>query len=447
MMDKPKIGTSATLECHGERSSTTLGTALEFIEGRSRTIGILSLGCPRNLVDSQSILARFNLKKYKIVDMDKADIGIVNTCAFIQDAKIESIDAILELIDLKKAGKLKKIIVYGCLTQRYQDKLRRELPEVDAFVGRISLNHNLKEFSLTPRHYAYLKICEGCINNCSYCIIPKIKGRFTSLDIDSILGKVEILDKRRISELNIIGQDITGYGIDLYKDAKLAELLRKIVKNIINIGWIRLLYLYPSRVTDELLGLIRDEPRICKYIDLPIQHINDRILRLMNRDTTKKDILRLIAKIRKKIPDVAIRTSLIVGFPSEQDEEFQELVKFVQDTQFERLGVFIYSREEDTLAYNLKEQIPKKIKLERFNTIMSLQQRISQEINQRFLGRIIDVLVEERERDYFLGRSQHDAPEVDGLIYINPKDELKPGDFVKVKITDTLEYDLIGEAI
>ena len=436
-------------------------------------IGILSLGCPRNLVDSQSILARLNLKKYKIVDMDRADIGIVNTCAFIQDTKIESIDAILELIDLKKRGKLKKIIVYGCLTQRYQDKLRRDLPEVDAFVGRISFpayhnngipsttgkagsrlvlddrreNHNLKEFSLTPRHYAYLKICEGCINNCSYCIIPKIKGRFTSLDIDSILGKVEILDKRRISELNIIGQDITGYGIDLYKDAILVGLLRKIVKKIKNIGWLRLLYLYPSRVTDELLELIRDEPRICKYIDLPIQHINDRILRLMNRDTTKKDILRLIAKIREKIPDVAIRTSLIVGFPSEQDEEFQELVKFVEDAKFERLGAFIYSREEETKAYSLKKQIPQKTKLERFNTIMSLQKNISQEVNRRFLGRIMDVLVEERERDCFLGRSQYDAPEVDGLVYINSQNKLNSGDFIKVKITGTLEYDLIAEEI
>lgn len=432
-------------------------------------IGILSLGCPRNLVDSQSILARLNLKKYKIVDMDKADIAIVNTCAFIQDAKIESIDAILELADLKKADRLKKIIVYGCLTQRYQDKLRRELPEVDAFVGRISFpayhsngfpkagsrlvlddkreDHNLKEFSLTPRHYAYLKICEGCINNCSYCIIPKIKGRFISLDIDSILGKVEILDKRRISELNIIGQDITGYGIDLYKDAKLVGLLRKIVKKVKNIGWLRLLYLYPSRVTDELLEFIRDEPRICKYIDLPIQHINDRILRLMNRDTTKKDILRLIAEIRRKIPDVAIRTSLIVGFPSEQDEEFQELVKFVEDVKFERLGAFIYSREEKTKAYSLKKQIPPKTKVERFNTIMSLQKNISQEVNRRFLGRIMDVLVEEKEGDCFLGRSQYDAPEVDGLVYISSKNKLNPGDFIKVKITGALEYDLMAEEI
>ena len=410
-------------------------------------IGILSLGCPRNLVDSESILVRLNFKKYKIVDMDKADIGIVNTCAFIQDAKIESIDAILELIDLKKSGKLKKIIVYGCLTQRYQDKLRRELPEVDAFVGRISLNHDLKSFSLTPKYYTYLKICEGCINNCSYCVIPKIKGKFSSLDIDSILGKVEIWDKRRISELNIIGQDITGYGIDLHKDAKLSGLLRKIVKKIKNIGWVRLLYLYPSRVSDELLGIIRDEPRICKYLDLPIQHINGRILKLMNRETTKKDILRLIEKIRKKIPDAAIRTSLIVGFPSETEEEFQELVKFVQDSQFERLGAFIYSREEGTKAYNLKGQVPQKTKLTRFNTIMSLQKNISQEINQRFLGKVMDVLVEEREKDYFLGRSQYDAPEVDGLVYISSQNKLKPGDFVKVKIADTLEYDLVGKEI
>lgn len=412
-------------------------------------IGILSLGCPRNLVDSESILGRLNLKGYPITELDKADIGIVNTCCFIEDAKTESVDAILDLVNLKRKGKLKKIIVYGCLPQRYKDRLRKELPEVDAFVGRVSLNHSSATYSITPKHYSYLKICEGCVNNCSYCIIPKIKGKFRSLDIDSLLGKVKALERDSVSELNIIGQDISGYGIDLYGAPNLVTLLENIIKTTRNIGWIRLLYLYPdpNRISDKLLELIRGQARICKYIDLPIQHINDRILKLMHRHTAKKDILNLISKIRKKIPDVAIRSSLIVGFPSEQDKEFKELLRFIADIKFERLGAFIYSREEATPAFNLKRQVPKQVKMERFNTLMLLQQKISQEINKKFLGRIMDVLIEEKEKTYYLGRTQYDAPEVDGLIYVNSKKILEAGDFVKVKITDTLEYDLVAEAL
>ena len=428
-------------------------------------IGILSLGCPRNLVDSENILGRLSLKGHALVDIDKADVAIVNTCAFIEDAKKESIDAILDLVDLKREGRLKKIIVYGCLTQRYKDKLQQELPEIDAFVGKISLNHTLKEFTLTPKHYAYVKICEGCINNCSFCIIPKIKGKFTSLDKETILNKIERLDKNQLSEINIIGQDITGYGLDLYGAIKLPHLLDEIIKKTRNIHWIRLLYLYPSRINDELLELIKDSPKICKYIDLPIQHINDRILRLMGRRTTKKDIMVLINKIRKIIPEAAIRTSFIVGFPSETDKEFKELLKFIGEVRFERLGVFIYSREEGTRAYNLKRHLPHKVKLERFNSLMLQQQKTSQGLNKKFLGKIVEVLIDEKEKDgvypvrkhaskerkfsngIYLGRSQYDAPEVDGMVYVESKKEFKPGDFVKVEITDTLEYDLAGKAI
>ena len=319
-------------------------------------IGILSLGCPRNLVDSESILGRLNLKGYNIVDIEEADVAVVNTCCFIEEAKRESIDAILDLVELKKEGRLKKIVVYGCLVQRYKDDLTKELPEVDTFVGCVSLNH-AERFALIPSHYAYLKICEGCINNCSFCVIPKIKGKFTSLNINSILNKVDALDKDKVSEINIVGQDITGYGIDLYGAIKLDELLEKIIKRTRNIDWIRLLYLYPCRITDELLQLIKNSPKVCKYIDLPIQHINDRILKLMNRETKKIDILKLIEKIRKTIPSVALRTSIIVGFPSETDKEFKELLKFIEEIRFERLGAFIYSKEEGTAAYNFKKQI------------------------------------------------------------------------------------------
>jgi ribosomal protein S12 methylthiotransferase len=412
-------------------------------------VGILSLGCPRNVVDSESILGRLNLKGYPIVDMHKADIGIVNTCAFIEDAKKESIDAILDLITLKKEGKLKKVIVYGCLAQRYKTELAGEFPEADAFVGRVSLNHSRAAFSITPRHFSYLKICEGCLNSCSFCAIPQIKGRFTSLDVDSILKKAEAWDKIKVSELNIIGQDTSGYGSDLYGGFKLAELLHKISRKIKNIGWLRLLYLYPDkkRVTDELLDCIAEEPRICKYVDLPIQHINDRILKLMHRHTTQKDILLLLDKIRKRIPGVAIRTSLIVGFPSETEKEFQELAKFVKDARFERLGAFIYSHEEATPAYKMKGQVLRKVKEERLNEIMLRQQKISQEVNQKFLGQTQEVLIDTKEKDVYLGRTQYDAPEVDGLVYVHSRNKLRPGDFVKVKITDTLEYDLVGEEI
>jgi len=430
-------------------------------EKNKAKIGILSLGCPRNLVDSESILARINRKGYPIVGMDEAEVAIINTCAFVEDARLESVDAILDLVALKKKGQLKKIIVYGCLSQRYKQKLQKELPEIDAFVGKISLNHGLKRFSLTPRHYAYLKICEGCINKCNYCIIPKISSRFTSLKVHSLLKKVEQFQQEGVCELNIIGQDITGYGIDLYGKIKLPELLSKTIKKAKKINWIRLLYLYPSRLTDELIELIKDEPKICKYIDLPLQHINGRILRLMNRQMQKKEIFRLIDKIRKKIPAVAIRTSFIVGFPSEQDDEFQELLRFIKDIRFERLGAFIYSQEEGTPAYDFKKQIPHKIKVERFNALMLEQQSISREINKKFLNQNLEVLIDEQEHSssaaqgssstrkggVYLGRSQYDAPEVDGLVYVNSKKQLQPGDFVTVKITDTLEYDLAGEAL
>jgi ribosomal protein S12 methylthiotransferase len=417
-------------------------------DGKRRpTIGILSLGCPRNLVDSENILGRLNLKGYSIVDINKADIGIVNTCSFIEDARRESIDAILDLIELKREGKLKKIIVYGCLTERFKSSLKKELPEVDAFVGKVSLNHEVKRFPLTPSHYVYLKICEGCVNNCSFCIIPKIKGRFISLDVNSILNKVDTLNKSKISEVNIIGQDITGFGIDLFKGPKLPQLLKEIVERADNIGWIRLLYLYPKRITNDLLKLIKESPKICKYIDLPLQHINNRILKLMNRHTAKEEILELIDNIRKTIPNVSLRTSIIAGFPSETDKEFKELLKFIDDVKFERLGAFIYSREEQTLAYSFRKQIPQKIKSERFNMIMSLQQNISRENNNKLLGKVLDVLIDEKEKDFYLGRTQFDAPQVDGIVYVKSPKSLNPGDFVKVMITDTMEYDLAGEAL
>lgn len=408
-------------------------------------LGILALGCPRNLVDAETLAGRLNSKGYSIVDdIGQAQIALVNTCAFIEEAKRESIDAILGLVELKKQGKLKKIIVYGCLPQRYKD-LACQLPEVDAFVGVIEQNHESRRFALTPKHYAYLKICEGCLNNCSYCIIPRIKGKLKSLDEETLIQKVRGLNREKISELNIIGQDITGFGVDLCGMSRLAALLKKIISNSPDIPWIRLLYLNPERVTGQLLELIASNNRLCPYIDLPIQHINKRILKLMNRKITKAEIISLINKIRKIIPGVYLRTSLIVGFPSETEEEFNELLEFVKEVKFDRLGAFIYSREEDTPAYSFKGQIARPLKQERFDIIMSEQQKIAAELNKRFLGQSINVLIEEKQDGSYIGRSQADAPEVDGIVYVQTKQALKAGEFVRVKITDSLEYDLVGE--
>jgi len=412
---------------------------------QKQKIGILSLGCPRNLVDAENLLGRLNLKGCQVVDLEKADTAILNTCCFIDSAKQESIDAILGLVDLKKQGKLKKIIVSGCLVQRYKDTLIKEIPEIDAFIGTPTLNHSTSRFGLTPKHYAYLKICESCVNNCSYCIIPKIKGKFSSLELGSLLQKVTLFDQEKISELNIIGQDITGYGLDLYGKRILSVALKKILEKSKNIHWIRLLYLYPSKQVEEILDIIKNEPRICKYIDLPVQHINNRILKLMRRKTTKSEILKLLEKIRKKNPEIGIRTSVIVGFPSETEAEFKELLVFLREVRFERLGAFIYSREAGTAAFDFKNQISEVIKEERFNQVMSLQQQISRLGNEKFLGKTIEVLIDECQDGTYLGRSQYDAPEVDGQVYVTSKKKLKPGDFVRVDITDTLEYDLVGQ--
>ena len=415
-------------------------------DNSERKLGVLSLGCPRNLVDTENIVGGLTAKGYSVVEMDNAETALVNTCAFIDEAKRESIDAILSLVELKKQGRLKKIVVYGCLAQRYGDALRKELPEVDAFVGKISLNHSKARFPISPKHFVYLKICESCLNHCSFCVIPKIKGKFSSLNMRAVLSKAEELDRQKPSEINIIGQDTSAWGMDLYGALRLPKLLKSLAGRLKNTGWVRLLYLYPSRLSDDLLKVIRDEPKICKYIDLPIQHVNARILKLMRRSTSTADILRAIEKVRKTIPAAAIRTSVIAGFPSETEKEFSELLDFLREARFERLGAFIYSREEGTAAYNFKKQLPRKIKIERFERIMSLQQEISREFNVKFIGKTIDVLIDDSEDGDYLGRTEFDAPEVDGTVFVKSIRTLKPGDFVKAKITDTLEYDLVGEA-
>jgi ribosomal protein S12 methylthiotransferase len=411
-------------------------------------IGVLSLGCPRNLVDSETITGRLADKGYLISDINDSDVAIVNTCAFVNDAKSESIDAILELIEAKKKGRIRKIIVYGCFSQRYKDILVRQLPEVDAFVGRINLDSSTTRFALTSPHFAYLKICEGCVNQCSFCIIPGIKGKFQSIEPGALIKKCLQFDSKNISELNIIGQDITAYGRDLRPRVDLTVLLKNILKNAPHIRWLRLLYLYPSRVSDELLRLIRDQERICKYIDVPIQHTSDRILKKMNRATAKKDIIRLVERIRRIVPGVAIRTALITGFPGETEKDFKEMLAFIKDMQFERLGVFMYSREEGTRAFDFPGQVAQKIKEARFNMLMSAQQQVSKSVNSRYMGSTLDVLIDSAEgKGFYVGRSQHDAPDVDGNVFVRSSRALHPGEFVKVKVYDTMEYDLVGDLV
>jgi len=448
-----------------------------LLPNNTAKVGIISLGCPRNLVDSEVLLGILEKGGFEIVEMRDADIGIVNTCAFIDDAKQESIDNILELIELKKESRLKAVVVAGCLPQRYGSALLVGLPEVDAFIGcdqilksadivrRIGDSGKLCEISekpsfiyshadprvhITPSHYAYVKISEGCGNRCSFCTVPAIRGDYRSRPIESILEEVDQLSRaKRLSEINLIGQDTTLYGRDLYGKPAVNRLLKRLSAVKDRRRWIRLLYTYPSHIDDELIDIFAAERAICKYIDLPLQHINDRILKKMNRKMDKKDIEGLIAKIRKRIPGVVLRSSMIVGFPGETDREFGELADFIKEVRFERLGVFTYSREEGTPAYGYKDQIDDEVKLERFNILMSVQRDIAIGVNGSYLGKTVEVLIDEKDgnsEDIYIGRTQGDAPEVDGEVFVKGKD-LSPGDFVNVKITDTLEYDLVGEQV
>jgi len=414
-----------------------------------KTVAMLSLGCPKNLVDSEGILADFVKKGYKVIDEAvKADVAIVNTCAFIEDAKRESINTILDLIELKKQGRIKKIIVAGCLPERYKKVLRKEMAEIDIFSGvrKFSKSDPADRLLITPSHYAYIKISEGCDNRCSYCVISKIRGPYKSRGMQAILKEINDIRERsngKLKEINLISQDLTYYGMDLYGKLSLASLLRRINKDI---KWVRLLYAHPAHFNDELIDIIKNSAHICKYVDLPVQHISDKLLKSMGRKITKKQILDLITKLRKNIPDIAIRSSLIVGLPGETEKEFKELLGFIKDIKFERLGIFTYSREEDTPAYSFKGQVSDKEKRLRLDEAMKLQQDVARNVNARFFGKTLEVLIEEKQEDgVYLGRTYADAPEVDGQVYVKTTKTIKPGNFVDVMITDTLEYDLVGE--
>ncbi|MEE1112998.1 MAG: 30S ribosomal protein S12 methylthiotransferase RimO, partial [Bacteroidales bacterium] len=422
-------------------------------------INIITLGCSKNLVDSEHLAGVLKANGHEVLfdsTKKKFDVAIINTCGFIGDAKEESIDVILEYIEEKKKGNIKNILVFGCLVERYKETLEEEFVEIDAFFGvnnyldiATYLNAQIeKDFFLqrqpsTPKHFAYLKISEGCDRFCSFCAIPYIRGRHISISIEELVEEAKCLAKRGVKEIIIIAQDTCNYGKDLYGKVRLVDLLKEIAK-IEQIEWIRLQYSYPNDFNDELIEFLATEPKMCKYIDMPLQHINNRLLSSMNRKITGEEIRNLINKIREKIPQVCLRTTLIVGYPSESKEEFEELREFVEQTKFDRMGAFTYSAEENTAAFKLEDNISQEEKDERLDALTFLQEGVSLNLNQKKISKTFKVLIDRKEGEYYVGRTEFDSPEVDNEVLISIEEKIKIGNFYQVKITDAVEFDLYG---
>ena len=433
----------------------------------------VSLGCDKNLVDTEMMLGLLNRDGYTFTDDEQeADIIVVNTCCFIGDAKEESVNTILEMAEYKKTGNCKALIVTGCMAQRYKQEILDEIPEVDGILGTstydeisavlkrvlegetVSLFHSLERLPqvetermvTTGGHYAFLKIAEGCDKHCTYCIIPSLRGNYRSVPMERLVKEAEGLAARGVRELILVAQETTLYGTDLYGKKMLPELLHRLAE-IPGIYWIRIQYCYPEEVTDELIAAIRDEEKVCNYLDIPIQHASDPILKRMGRRTNQEQIRGLIEKLRQEIPDIAIRTTMIAGFPGETEEDHEEVMAFVDEMAFERLGVFAYSVEEDTPAASFPDQVPQELKEERRDEIMELQQEIAFEKSEAMVGRILDVMIEGKVADEpaYVGRTYMDAPNVDGYIFVNTGELFMSGDFVRVKVTGASGYDLIGE--
>ena len=433
----------------------------------------VSLGCDKNLVDTEMMLGLLNKDGYTFTDDEhEADVVVVNTCCFIGDAKEESVNTILEMAELKKEGRCKALIVTGCMAQRYKQEILDEIPEVDGILGtstydeisnvlkkvlggsRESCFHDLNALPnvevprvvTTGGYYAFLKIAEGCDKRCTYCIIPDLRGSYRSVPMERLIEEAKQLASQGVKELILVAQETTLYGIDLYKKKSLPKLLHELCK-VPGIQWIRIQYCYPEEITQELIETIREEEKVCNYLDIPIQHASDRILKRMGRRTNQKQLREMIASLRSQIPDIALRTTLISGFPGETEEDQEEVMRFVDEMEFERLGVFAYSQEEDTPAAEFPDQIPQELKEERRDEIMELQQEISYEKSQSMIGKVLEVMIEGKVADEnaYVGRTYMDAPGVDGLIFINTDLDLMSGDFVRAKVTGALEYDLIGE--
>jgi len=432
-------------------------------------VALTSLGCSKNLVDSEIMLGMLKEQNYIITDdLTKADIIIVNTCGFILPAKQESIDTILEMAEYKKTARCQMLIVTGCLAEKYREELIKEIPEIDGILGTSDFSqignmvnarikkiasNNIRSESLsyknryltTPKHTAFVKIAEGCDNKCTYCLIPQLRGSYKSRSIDDIVSEVRHLIGQGVKEIILIAQDTTYYGLDLYGEEKLPQLLETIAQE--DIHWIRVLYCYPGRITKELLDVIAGHDNICKYLDIPLQHVDQKILKRMGRKETKESLQKLIFQVRESIPDISLRTTFMVGFPGETEEQFQSLLSFIQEQYFDWLGAFTYSQEEDTSAALFSDQIPEEIKEDRYHRLMALQNQISLEKQKKWIGKTISVIIEGKSSDkpeYFIGRSQYQAPDVDGVVFV--KSEFLPiGEIVQVLVTDADIYDLIGE--
>ena len=435
----------------------------------------VSLGCDKNLVDSEVMLGLLANHGHQMVDSEEdADVIVVNTCCFINDAKEESIQTILEMAEYKKAGSIKALIVTGCLAQRYKQEIMDEIEEVDAVLGTTSYDKivevidealqghksleltdidalptvDSKRLVTTGGHFAYLKIAEGCDKHCTYCIIPKIRGNFRSVPMERLIKEARDLVEQGVKEIILVAQETTLYGMDLYGKKSLHVLLKELCK-IGGLRWIRILYCYPEEITDELIQVIKEEDKICNYLDIPIQHASDGVLKRMGRRTSKQQLIDTVNKLREEIPDIALRTTLITGFPGETEEQHEELMEFVDEMEFDRLGVFTYSPEEDTPAATMPDQIEESVKEDRQAELMELQQEIAFDLAERMIGKEVIVMFEGKVADenVYVGRTYMDAPNVDGLIFVETNEELMSGDFAKVRITGALEYDLIGELI
>ena len=433
----------------------------------------VSLGCDKNLVDTEMMLGLLEAKGHSFTDdEEEAEAVIVNTCCFIGDAKEESINTLLEFAKKREEGSIRALLACGCLAQRYHDEIRKEIPEVDAIVGTNAIeeivkaldgviagtpNNYLRDINAAPAaglsqivttggHYAYLKIAEGCDKRCTYCIIPKVRGRYRSIPMETLIREAQALADKGVKELILVAQETTLYGVDLYGKKSLPELLRRLAK-IAGIYWIRILYCYPEEITEELIEVIATQPKICHYLDIPIQHASDAVLRRMGRKTDQASLRAMIGRLREEIPDICLRTTLISGFPGETQEDFEELYNFVDELEFDRLGVFPYSQEEDTVAAAMEDQIPEEVKCQRRDELMELQQEIAFEKAKDMIGRELVVMIEGKvaEEDTYVARTYRDAPNVDGYLFVNSTASFMTGDLVKVQVTDANEYDLIGE--
>ncbi|WP_281639533.1 30S ribosomal protein S12 methylthiotransferase RimO [Capnocytophaga sputigena] len=427
---------------------------------KKNTINVVTLGCSKNVYDSEVLMGQLKAGGKEVVHEKEGNIVVINTCGFINNAKEESINTILDYVQQKEAGLVDKVFVMGCLSERYKPDLEKEIPDVDQYFGTSELPALLKvlgadykheligeRLTTTPKNYAYLKISEGCDRPCSFCAIPLMRGAHISTPIEDLVTEAEKLAAKGVKELILIAQDITYYGLDLYKKRALADLLRALVK-VEGIEWIRIHYAFPTGFPMDVLEVMKTEPKICNYLDIPLQHISDKILTSMKRGTTQEKTTKLLTKFREAVPEMAIRTTLIVGYPGETEEDFQALKNFVKAMRFDRLGCFTYSHEENTTAYELADDVPEEVKLQRANEIMELQSQISWELNQAKVGKVFRCLIDRKEGNYFVGRTEYDSPDVDNEVLIDAKKHyVKIGDFTDVKITEAADYDLYGEPI